>query len=126
VKSALLLGDLALAAGDLRGALRAWSRAVGLPVFDRLAKLLEEGKLQSDREMALLRSHFPYAGTMLVLAEDYRRRGDPKRARAALDKVLAQVGESFPVLRAYAACLEAQGDAAGAAALYRRALASVG
>jgi len=126
VKSALLLGDLALGEGDVNGALKAWSRAAGLPVFERLARLLADGKLQGDREMDLLRRHFPYVGTMLVLAEHYRKRGEARRAKAALEKVLSVAGESMPVLREYAACLEAEGDAAKAAELYRRALTTLG
>jgi len=44
-RSAVLLGDVALDSGDLRGAFKAWSRAVSLPVFDRIEKLLQEGRL---------------------------------------------------------------------------------
>jgi tetratricopeptide (TPR) repeat protein len=123
-RSALLLGDLALEAGDVPGALKAWSRSVSLPVFDRLAKLLDEGKLAGDKEKDLMLRSFPFAGTLLVLAEHYRKRGDTRKARAALDKVLATAGENLTVLRLYASCLEADGDAEGAAALYRRALSS--
>jgi len=124
VKSALLLGDIALRDGDVRGALKAWSRGVGLPVFDRLQTLLESGKLAGDREMELLLEHFPYAGTLLVLAEHYRKRGDLRRARAAVEKVHAAAGESLPVLRLYAQCLEAEGDSERAAEFFRRALAA--
>ncbi|MGH7163317.1 MAG: tetratricopeptide repeat protein [Planctomycetota bacterium] len=122
VRSALLLGDIALRDGDVRGALKAWSRAVGLPVFDRIAALLESGRLAGDKEMDFLLQHFPYAGTMLALAEHHRKRRDFRRARAAVEKVLQAAGESFPVLRLYAACLEGEGDSAKAADLYRRAL----
>lgn len=121
-RSALLLGDLALEADDVSGALKAWSQSVSLPVFDRLAKLLDDGKLAGDREKELLLRHFPYAGTFLVLAEHHRKRGEFRKARAALDKVVASAGENLTVLRLYAACLEGEGDAQGAAALYRRAL----
>jgi len=117
-----LLGDLALEAGDVAQALKAWSKSVSLPVFYRLAKLLDEGKLEGDREKELLLRNFPYAGTLLVLAEYHRKRGDFRKARAALDKVLASAGENLTVLRLYASCLEAEGDAQGAAELYRRAL----
>ncbi|MCZ6571760.1 MAG: tetratricopeptide repeat protein [Planctomycetota bacterium] len=119
VRSALLLGDMRLQEGDVKGALKAWSRAVGVAVFDRLARLLQSGQLQ-DNDVLL--DQFPYVGTLLVLAEHYRRKGDFRRARSALDKVLETVGESAPVMRLYAACLEGEGDAEGAAALYRRAL----
>jgi tetratricopeptide (TPR) repeat protein len=121
-RSALLLGDLALADGDVREALRAWSQSVSLPVFERLGALLDEGKLAGDREKELLLRRFPYAGTLLVLAEHYRKRGEFRKARAALDKVVASAGENLTVLRLYASCLEGEGDAAGAAELYRRAL----
>jgi tetratricopeptide (TPR) repeat protein len=123
VKSALLLGDIALLEGDVKGALKAWGRGVGLPVFDRIAKLLDEGKLAGDREMDLILQTFPYAGTMLVLAEHYRKKGEFRKARAAVEKVLASAGESLPVLRLYADCLEAEGDSTKAAELYRRAIA---
>jgi len=123
-RSALLLGDLALEGGDVPGALKAWSKSVSLPVFDRLKKLLDEGKLAGDREKDLMLRSFPFAGTLLVLAEHYRNRGDHRKARAALDKVLASAGENLTVLRLYASCLEAEGDAEGAAELYRRALTS--
>ncbi len=122
-KSALLLGDIALDEGDVKGALKAWSRAVGLPVFDRIAKLLDGGKLSGDKERKMLLDFFPYVGTMLVLAEHYRKRGDLRQAKAALDRVLEAAGESFVVAREYAACLEAEGDHAGAAELYRKAFA---
>ncbi|MFQ5844049.1 MAG: tetratricopeptide repeat protein [Planctomycetota bacterium] len=122
VRSALLLGDLRLEEGDVRGALRAWSRAVGLPVFDRLGALLDSGRLGTDEEKDLLLDHFPYVGTMLVLAEHYRKQGDFRKARAALDKVLETAGQTVPVVRLYAACLEGEGDHDGAARLYRRAL----
>ncbi len=123
-RSALLLGDLALEAGDVPGALKAWSRSASLPVFDRLGRLLDEGKLEGDREKELLLRSFPYAGTLIVLAEHYRKRGEYRKARAALDKVLASAGENLTVLRLYASCLEAEGDAQAAADLYRRALSS--
>ncbi|MHC4491447.1 MAG: hypothetical protein ACYTDU_07470 [Planctomycetota bacterium] len=103
-RSALMLGDLALADGDVRGALKAWSRGVSLPVFDRIATLLESGQLEGDKEKDLLLKHFPYAGTMVVLAEHYRKKGEYRRARSALEKV------------------EGEGDPARAAELYRRAL----
>ncbi|MHC4550679.1 MAG: tetratricopeptide repeat protein [Planctomycetota bacterium] len=123
-RSALMLGDLALEEGDVRGALKAWSRAVSLPVFDRLARLLESGRLAGDREKDLLLRHFPYAGTLLVLAEHYRKRREYRKARAALEKVLASAGENITVLRLYASCLEGEGDTARAAELYRRALSA--
>lgn len=122
VKSALLLGEIALADGDVPGALKAWSRAPGMPVFERIADLLASGRLAADREMELLLRYFPYTGTLIVLAEHHRRRGDFRRARAAIEKVLQATGESLPVLRLYAACLEGEGDPARAAELYRRAL----
>jgi len=121
-RSALKLGDLALQNGDLKGALKAWSKAVSLPVFHRIAELLENGRLAGDREKELLLRHFPYAGTMLVLAEHYHRQGDHRRARSALDKVLQRAGENVAVLRLYAACLEGEGHDEEAAQLYRRAL----
>lgn len=123
-RSALLLGDLALEGGDVAGALKAWSKSVSLPVFDRLAKLLEDGSLEGDKERELLLRHFPYAGTLIVLAEHHRRRREFRKARAALDRVLATAGESLTVLRLYASCLEGEGDAEGAAELYRRALSA--
>jgi len=121
-RSALMLGDLALADGDVRGALKAWSRAVSLPVFDRIATLLQGGQLKGDKEKDLLLKHFPYAGTMVVLAEHYREQGEYRRARSALEKVLESAGEDITVLRLYAACLEGEGDPTRAAELYRRAL----
>jgi tetratricopeptide (TPR) repeat protein len=123
VRAALMLGDLALNENDVKGALQAWSRAVSLPVFDRLASLLESGRLAGDRERELLLKHFPYAGTMLVLAEHYRKRGEFRKARAAVESVLEAAGESPPVLHLYAACLDGEGDPERAAELYRRALA---
>jgi len=123
VRAALMLGDLALERGDLAGALKAWSRAVSLPVFDRIGELLESGRLDGERERALLLSSFPYAGTMLVLAEHYRKRGEFRKARAAVEKVMEVAGENFHVLQLYAACLDGDGDAGAAADLYRRALA---
>jgi lipopolysaccharide biosynthesis regulator YciM len=123
-RSALLLGDLALEAGDVAGALKAWSQAASLPVFERLEKLLDEGKLAGDKEKDLLLRNFPYAGTLLVLAEHHRKRSEFRKARAALDKVVATAGENLTVLRLYAACLEGEGDTAAAADLYRRALSS--
>jgi len=125
VRSALLLGDIAIADGDVKGALKAWGRAPGLPAFERIAQLLEKGQLSGEKEMELLLSHFPFAGTMLVLAEHHRKKGDAKKAKAAVEKVLEATGESFPVLRLYAACLEDSGDPEAAAALYRRALTFV-
>ena len=121
-RSALMLGDLALADGDVRGALKAWSRGVSLPVFDRIATLLESGQLKGEKEKDLLLKHFPYAGTMVVLAEHYRKQGEYRRARSALEKVLDSAGEDITVLRLYAACLEGEGDPTRAAELYRRAL----
>ena len=122
VRSALLLGDLAAEEDDVRGALKAWSRAVSLPVFDRIARLLEEGKLSGDKERKLLMDQFPYAGTMLVLAEHYRKRGEFRKARSALEKVAETTGENFTLLHLYASCLSAEGDSERAAELYRRAL----
>jgi tetratricopeptide (TPR) repeat protein len=121
-RSALMLGDVELEQGDVKAALKAWSRAVSLPVFDRLAQLLESGRLDGDQERALLLRHFPYVGTLLVLAEYYLARCEYRKAKTALDQVLAAAGENLRVLRLYAACLEGEGDTTGAAALYRRAL----
>jgi len=121
-QSALMLGDLALEEGKTKTALKAWSRAVSLPVFDRMAKLLADGTLDPGKERDLLLRYFPFAGTFIVLAEHYFGKGDYKKARAALDKVLEAAGENIHVLRLYAACLEGDGDSAGAAELYRRAL----
>jgi thioredoxin-like negative regulator of GroEL len=125
VRAALLLGDQALKEGDLRGALKAWSRAVSLPVFDRIADLLESGKLKGDKERDMLLQFFPYAGTMIVLAEHQRRKGDFASARRAIEKVLETGAEDLTVLRLYAACLQGEGDSARAAELYRRALSSL-
>ncbi len=121
-RSALKLGDLAVQDDDLKGALKAWAKAVSLPVFQRIATLLEQGKLAGDKEKNLLLRHFPYAGTMLVLAEHYHQRGEFRRARTALDQVLQRAGENVTVLRLYAACLEGEGHNEEAAQLYRRAL----
>jgi tetratricopeptide (TPR) repeat protein len=121
-RSALKLGDLALEDGNVTGALKAWSRAVSLPVFERIATLLADGRLAGDKEKDLLLKHFPYAGTLLVLAEHYHRKGEFRKARAALDRVLETAGENLLVLRLYAACLEGEGHTAEAAQLYRRAL----
>ena len=106
----------------MRGALKAWSRAVSLPVFERIARLLETGKLAGDREMELLLAHFPCAGTLLTLAEHHHKRGEFRKARNALDKVMESTGENIMVLRLYAACLEGEGFTDQAAELYRRAL----
>jgi tetratricopeptide (TPR) repeat protein len=122
VRSALLLGDLAVENDDVRGALKAWSRAVSLPVFDRIAALLEQGKLSGDKERKLLLDQFPYAGTLLVLAEYYRKRGEYRKARSALEKVAETTGENFTLLHLYASCLSGEGDSDRAAELYRRAL----
>ncbi|MDH3592613.1 MAG: tetratricopeptide repeat protein, partial [Planctomycetota bacterium] len=121
-RSALKLGELALENGDLKGALKAWSRAPSLPVFDRLAALLREGQLSGDKEKELLLKHFPYTGTLRVLAEHYLEKKEYRKARAALDKALETAGEDMALLRLYAACLEGEGDTEGAARLYRRAL----
>ena len=122
VRAALMLGDLALEEGNTKGALKAWSRAVSLPVFERILRLLDSGKLAADKERDLLLKFFPYAGTLIVLAEHHRGRGEPRKARAALEKVLEHGASDISVLRLYAACLEDEGDAAGAAELYRKAL----
>ena len=95
---------------------------MSLPVFERLADLLVKGQLSGDKEKDLLLRHFPYAGTLLVLAEHHHRKGEFRKARSALDKVLAAAGENLTVLRLYAACLEGEGHSAQAAELYRRAL----
>ena len=122
VRSALMLGDLTAEDNNVTGALKAWSRAVSLPVFDRIAGLLDSGKLSGDKEREFLLKHFPYAGTMIVLAEHQRKRGEFKKARAAIEKVIDAGGADFTVLRLYAACLEGEGDTEQAAELYRRAL----
>lgn len=122
VRSALMLGDVELEDGNVPGALKAWARAVSVPVFDRIADLLKAGRLSGDKERALLLKHFPYAGTMIVLAEHHRGRGEFKKARAAIERVLEAGGADLTVLRLYAACLEGDGDVEQAADLYRRAL----
>lgn len=122
VRSALMLGDLAVKDNNVPAALKAWGRAVSVPVFDRIAGLLESGRLSGDKERELLLKHFPYAGTMIVLAEHHRRQGEFKKARAAIEKVIDAGGADITVLRLYAACVEGDGDTAQAAELYRRAL----
>ncbi len=121
-RSALKLGELALENGDIKGALKAWSRAPSLPVFERLERLLRDGKLAGDKEKDLLLKHFPYAGTMRVLAKHYLEREEFRKARVALDKALETTGEDMELLRLYAQCLEGEGDNEGAARLYQRAL----
>ena len=74
--------------GDVRGALKAWSRAVSLPVFDRLEKLLGEGRLPTEKDRRMLLDYFPYSGTMLVLARYYERAGDARKARSAVEKAM--------------------------------------
>lgn len=121
-RSALMLGDLEIEQGNVKGALTAWSKAVSMPVFDRLATLLREGRLSGEKEKELLLKFFPYAGTFMVLAEHHLEAGAFRKARAALDQVLASAGENMRVLRLYAACLEGDGEHDAAAQLYRRAL----
>ncbi|MHC4940890.1 MAG: tetratricopeptide repeat protein [Planctomycetota bacterium] len=123
-RSALLLGDLALEKGDVRGALKAWSRAVSLPVFDRLEKLLGEGRLPTEKDRRMLLDYFPYSGTMLVLARYYERAGDARKARSAVEKAMEAGGVHIEALRLYAEALRREGDEAAAADLYRRALAA--
>ncbi|MHC4451196.1 MAG: tetratricopeptide repeat protein [Planctomycetota bacterium] len=123
-RSALLLGDLALERGDVRGALKAWSRAVSLPVFDRLEQMLADGKLPAEKDRRMLLDYFPYSGTMLVLARYHEQNGDSRKAKAAVEKALEAGGAHTEALRLYAAALQREGDEAGAAELYRRALAA--
>lgn len=123
-RSALLLGDLSLERGDVRGALRAWSRAISLPVFDRVETLLSEGKLAGEQDRRMLLENLPYSGTMLVLARHYQQQGDHRKAKAAVERAMESGGAHIEAIRIYADALRAEGDDAGAAELYRRALAS--
>jgi len=123
-RSAVLLGDVALEQGDLRGAFKAWSRAVSLPVFDRIEKLLQEGRVDGEKERRMLLEYFPYSGTMIVLARHYARRGDYRKAKSAVERAIEAAGPNLEALRVYAQALEQEGDTTGAAALYRQALAS--
>ncbi|MEM8882926.1 MAG: tetratricopeptide repeat protein [Planctomycetota bacterium] len=123
-RSALLLGDVARDRGDIKGALKAWSRAVSLPVFERLEQLLLTGKLPSEKDRRMLIGYFPYAGTFVVLARYHQSQGDPRKAKAAVEKALAASGAHMEALRVYADALHDEGDEAGAAELYRRALAA--
>ena len=123
-RSALLLGDLALERGDLRTALRTWSRAVSVPVFDRLERLLAEGKLPTEKDRRMLLEYFPYSGTMLVLARYYQQQGDARKAKAAVEQAMEAGGAHIEALRLYAEAMQREGDEAGAAEVYRRALAA--
>ena len=123
-RSAVLLGDLALENGDLRGALKAWSRAVSLPVFDRIEKLLVDGRLEGEKELRMLLDFFPYSGTMLVLARHYARKGEPRKAKAAVERAIEAAGPNLEALRLYADALRSEGDETAAAELYRRALSA--
>jgi len=123
-RSAILIGDLALERDDLKGALRAWSRAVSLPVFDRIAKLLAEGRLEGEKQRRLLLDLFPYAGTMLVLARHYQATGEHRKARAAVERAIEAGGGNFEAMRIYADALRDGGDEEAAADIYRRALSA--
>jgi len=123
-RSAVLLGDLALKSGDLRGAFKAWSRAVSLPVFDRIEELLEEGRLDGEKERRMLLEYFPYSGTMIVLARHYARKGEHRKAKAAVERALEAAGPNLESLRILAEALRGEGDETAAAELYRRALSA--
>ena len=72
----------------------------------------------------MLLEYFPYSGTMIVLARHYARRGDYRKAKSAIERAIEAAGPNLEALRVYAQALEQEGDATGAAALYRQALAS--
>jgi len=123
-RSAILIGDLALERDDLKGALRAWSRAVSLPVFDRIAKLLADGRLEGEKQRRMLLDLFPYAGTMLVLARHYQQKGEHRKAKAAVERAMEAGGANLEALRIYADALMHEGDDAAATEIYRRALSA--
>ncbi|MHC4953712.1 MAG: tetratricopeptide repeat protein [Planctomycetota bacterium] len=123
-RSAILLGDIALERGDLKGALKAWSRAASLPVFDRVARLLDEGRFDGERERRMLLEFLPYSGTMLALARHYNAKGEHRKAKAAIERAIEASGGNLEALRVYAEALRGDGDEAAAAELYRRALSA--
>jgi len=123
-RSALLLGDLALEKGDLRAALRHWSRAVSLPVFDRIERLLDGGEFGTEKDRRVLLEYLPYSGTMLVLARHYSKQGDLRKARSAVERAMEAGGANLEALRIYADALKGEGDETAAAETYRRALAA--
>ena len=123
-RSAVLLGDVALDNGDLRGAFKAWSRAVSLPVFDRIEKLLADGRLDGEKERRMLLEYFPYSGTMIVLARHYARNGEHRKAKTAVERAIEAAGPNLETLRIYAEALQHEGDTTGAAELYRQSLSA--
>jgi len=123
-RSAVLLGDVALQSGDMRGAFKMWSRAVSLPVFDRIEKLLQDGRIDGEKERRMLLEFFPYSGTMIVLARHYARQGEHRKAKVAVERAIEAAGPNLEALRIYADALRDEGDTTGAAALYRQALSA--
>ncbi len=82
----LIAGDLALENGDQRGAVVEWARTPSLPALQRIRALLGKGGLGGHGDLEFLVEQFPRAGLLLVLAEQYLRTGDLRRARNCIEK----------------------------------------
>jgi hypothetical protein len=118
----LLAGDVEADRGNVRAAIREWSRVPSLPALDRVRRLLEEEKLDGEGDLAFLVDQLPRAGLLLVLAEHWLRKGNLRRAKNCVRKYEELGLGSRHSAHLMARIARAEGDERTAAALEWRAL----
>lgn len=102
-----LLGEVKLAAGDVRGAVREWGRTRSPQGLERIAELLADRPgVLSPREIL---ECCPTEGALLVVAREYVRLGEPRRALRAARRAARALGPTPTVSAVLAEVLAACG-----------------
>lgn len=111
-----LLGEVLLANGDVRGAVREWGRTRSPQGLERIAQLLAERPgVLSPREIL---ECCPTEGALLVVAREYVRLGEPRRALRAARRAARALGPSPTASAVLAEVLAACGRAQEAQRIY--------
>ncbi len=117
----LLLGDVQRAAGDLRGAVRSWGATRSPQGLDRIAELLGQHPGAIDPRELL--ECCPLQGTLLLVARELARAGEPARAERAARLAAEALGPTTTVCAVLAEVLELLGQEGKARLLREQAVA---
>jgi tetratricopeptide (TPR) repeat protein len=82
----LLAGDVEADRGNYRAAIREWARAPSLPALERIRRLLADGRITDESDLAYLTEAFPRAGVLLLLGEHWLAEGKLRKARNCVRK----------------------------------------
>ncbi len=128
----LLLGDLEAEKGNIAKALSVWGQCPSLPALERLEKAMcgdREAGVKAPaiphEELLTIARQFPYVGTLTVVARYFFERGDFRRARNSLAKLLEIGVVDHRLLKLLGDVERAEGNEEGAQKRYLMALKSL-